>query len=402
MILKYGYRAFLWRLRVLPLLLLHLSRRARILLCLIAYLVGTWGLWFSYPLLGNAATMVMPIIVFCWLFSYRGLLLSFFSTMSALWIIYHYLSGDILTIGAILDRTTIGIVINFLLGLTICWLREALDLLFVARKRALTAEQERVVAVEREQQVTLAYEQQRQLNAIKDQFLLNVSHELRTPVTVLGTSLELLKDFSEQLQPVEREQTLSQALASQEALADLINRVLDTTTVMSKTLLVKPEAIGIYHVLQDVLARLAPRDVEAYTICLNVPQQLMVWADPLLLRQVLQNLFSNIFKYVPRQTKVEVEISQVTPSSPVYLSIQDAGPGIPPEELPLLFEKFVRLKRDLAGSRPGMGLGLYICKQFVEAMKGCIWAESSGRSGEGCRFCMTLPPSAFPDALCPG
>jgi len=402
MILKYSYRAFLWRLRVLPLLLLHLSRSARIFFCLVAYLIGTWGLWFSYPRLGNAATMVLPIIVFCWLLSYRGLLLSFFSTMSALWIIYHYLSGDKLPLHIIMDRTAIGIGVNLLLGLTICWLREALDLLFVARKRALTAEQERVLAVEREHQVTLAYEQQRLLNAMKDQFLLNVSHELRTPVTVLGSSLELLKDFSEQLQPVEREQTLSQALASQESLAELINRVLDTTTVMSKTLLVKPEAIGIYHVLQDVLARLAPHDVEAYTICLNVPQQLVVWADPLLLRQVLQNLFSNIFKYVPKQTKVQVEISQVTPSSPVCLSIQDSGPGIPPEELPLLFEKFVRLKRDLAGSRPGMGLGLYICKQFVEAMKGRIWAESSGRSGEGCRFCLTLPPSAFSDALCPG
>jgi signal transduction histidine kinase len=395
MIIKYSYRALLWRIRVFPLLLLHLSLNIRLFLCLLSYIAGAWGLWFSYPRLGNAATMVLPIIIFCWFLSYRGLLISFFSTMSALWIIYRYLSGNLLPLHIILDRTMIGFVINLLLGLTICWLREALDLLFVARKQALTAEQERVLAVEKEQQVTLAYEQQRQLNAMKDQFLLNVSHELRTPVTVLGSSLELLKDFSEQLQPAEREQTLALALTSQEALADLINRVLDTTTVMSKTLLVKPEAIGMYHVLQDVLARLAPHDVEAYTICLNVPEQLMVWADPLLLRQVLQNLFSNIFKYVPKQTKVQVEISQVTSSSPVYLSIQDAGPGIPPEELPLLFEKFVRLKRDLAGSRPGMGLGLYICRQFVEAMKGRIWAESSGRIGEGCRFCLMLPGPGF-------
>jgi signal transduction histidine kinase len=399
MMIKYGYRALLWRIRVFPLLLLHLSLSTRLLLCFLSYVIGAWGLWFTYPHLGNAATAVLPIIVFCWLLSYRGLLISVFSTMSVLWLIYHYLSGDKVPFQDIVERTSIGLGVNVLLGLTICWLREALDLLFVARKRALTAERERVVAIEREHQVTLAYEQQRQLNAMKDQFLLNVSHELRTPVTVLGSSLELLKDYAEQLQPAEREQTLAQALASQESLAELINRVLDTTTVVSKTLLVKPEAIGVYHVLQDVLARLAPHDVAAYTICLDVPQQLMVWADPLLLHQVLQNLFSNIFKYVPRQTKVQVEISQVTPSSPVCLSIQDAGPGIPPEELPLLFEKFVRLKRDLAGSRPGMGLGLYICKQFVEAMKGRIWAESSGCTGEGSRFCLTLPPFTFPDAL---
>ena len=84
------------------------------------------------------------------------------------------------------------------------------------------------------------------------------------------------------------------------------------------------------------------------------------------------------------------------PSSPVCLSVQDAGPGIPAEELPLLFEKFVRLKRDLAGSTRGTGLGLYICKQLVEAMGGRIWVESSGHLGEGSRFCVTLPPFSHP------
>jgi signal transduction histidine kinase len=85
------------------------------------------------------------------------------------------------------------------------------------------------------------------------------------------------------------------------------------------------------------------------------------------------------------------------PTSPVCLSIQDAGIGIPPDELPLLFEKFVRLKRDLAGTTRGTGLGLYICKQLVQGMDGSIWVESSGRPGEGCRFCVTLP--SFPASI---
>lgn len=393
--IKYGPGTLLWRIRIFPLFLLNLSLGARLLLCLFSYTLGILGLWFFYPRLSNAASMILPITCFCWLLSYPGLLLSLLSSLSSIWIAFFYFSGSKLPLPTVVERTTLGLGITVILGLIICWLRETLDLLSVARQRALTAEQERLLAMGREHQVTLAYQQQRQINAIKDQFLLNVSHELRTPVTVLGSSLELLKDYAEQLEPCERQQTLDQALASHEALAELINRVLDTTTVMSKTLLVKPEAIGVYRVLQDALASLAPRDVEAYTICLHVPEQFKVWADPLLLRQVLQNLFSNIFKYVPRQTAVHVEISQVTPVAPVCLSIQDAGPGIPPEELPLLFEKFVRLKRDLAGSRPGIGLGLYICKQFVEAMKGRIWAESSGRMGEGCRFCLTLPPSCL-------
>src|SRR5258707_14988990 len=64
---------------------------------------------------------------------------------------------------------------------------------------------------------------------------------------------------------------------------------------------------------------------------------------------------------------------------------------IPPAEIPMLFGKFVRLKRDVVGPVRGTGLGLYICKQLVEAMGGRIWVESSGIAGEGSRFYFTLP-----------
>ena len=138
---------------------------------------------------------------------------------------------------------------------------------------------------------------------------------------------------------------------------------------------------------------LTPLGVAAYTIRLQVSEQILVWADPQFLHQVLQNLLSNVFKYVPRQTEIRIEVTQATPSSPVCLSVQDAGPGIPAEELPLLFGRFVRLQRDLAGKTRGTGLGLYICRRLIEAMGGRIWVESSGREGEGSRFCVTLPPA---------
>jgi signal transduction histidine kinase len=243
-------------------------------------------------------------------------------------------------------------------------------------------------------QIERAYEQQRHLNELKDQFLLNVSHELRTPLTVLGGSLSLLEEHYERLEPMGRVHLLKEALASQKELVDLVNRVLDTTTMESEIPRAQSEVVCIHQFLQEVLAHLAP--VQAYTICLQVPEQMMVWADPQLLHQVLQNLLSNIFKYVPTQTEICIEAAQADPASPVCLSVQDAGPGIPAEELPLLFEKFVRLKRDLAGSTRGTGLGLYICKQLVEAMGGRIWVESSGRLGEGSRFCVTLPSFSPP------
>ncbi len=377
---------------MLPLSLLNLPRNKRLLIAMLALLLGISGLWLSFPLLHNGASMILPIICFCWFFSYRGLLISLSSAFIANGLMYWYIMGDSFSHQAIAPRLVLGVSVVLLLGFMICWLRKATDLIQESRQQALTAEQERFLAIERERQLIIGYEQQRKINELKDQFLVNVSHELRTPLTILGGSLEMLKEYHDLLDPTKRTQILTQALTSQETLADLVNQALESTTVISEIPLAMPEAVSVRRLLQKTLAHLDAKEIEAYTICLHVSEQLTIRADPHLLCQVLQNILSNIFKYVPRQTTIHVETSQATLSSPVCLSIQDEGPGIPPAENPLLFEKFVRLNRDLAGTKRGMGLGLYICRRLVEAMEGHIWVESTGRPGEGCRFCLTLPP----------
>jgi signal transduction histidine kinase len=134
---------------------------------------------------------------------------------------------------------------------------------------------------------------------------------------------------------------------------------------------------------------------------MEIPEHFTIWADRHYVRQILRNLLSNAFKHSPKQTAVVISATLHEPTTQVCISVKDAGPGIPPDELPLLFGKFVRLKRDLAGTVPGSGLGLYISKQFVEAMGGHMWAESSGQVGEGSRFCFTLRAAspAYDDLL---
>ncbi len=364
-------RTFLRKIHLFPLSLLSLSRGKRLLIVILSYGLAIPGLWFFFPLVHNGASMIVSIICLCWLFRYRGLLISMFSTALAMWLIYHYLWGDRWSGQALVERVALGFGIALLLGLTICWLRTAVDLVHVARQQALAAEQERLLALQANYHIMLAYERQRQANELQEQFLLHVSHELRTPLMALGSFLELLKRYFDKLNPVERTQLLTRALANYEELVSLVNGVLDAIRVTGAFPPARCEGVPVRRVVQEVLAHFDPRDVQAYTIRLQVAEQVLVWADPQSLYHVLQNLLSNVFKYVPTQT---------------------IGPGIPPEELPLLFEKFVRLKRDLGGPTRGTGLGLYICKRLVEAMGGRIWVESSGRIGEGSRFCMTLPP----------
>ncbi len=83
----------------------------------------------------------------------------------------------------------------------------------------------------------------------------------------------------------------------------------------------------------------------------------------------------------------------------IDIIIRDHGFGIPPEQAPLLFQRFVRLPRDLASTVIGNGLGLYLCRELTEAMGGRIWVESTGVAGEGSTFILRLPLP--PDATSP-
>lgn len=390
---------FLQQVHMLPLSWLNFSLGKRLLIIAFSYWLGIAGLWLFFPPTHNGASMFLPIVCACWLFRYRGLLISLILNGIAFQLTYLLLLRGMLPDQAFVEGGVIGFGTSLGLGLVICWLRTAVELLHVARQQTLAAEQERLLALQAERHLTLAYEHQRKTNELKDQLLLHVSHELRTPLTVLGSFLELLQEYFEQLDPRERIQVLTQALTSYEELVGLVNQVLDAITITDGFPSAHCEDVSIRHVVQEALAHLDPLNVQAYTIRLLVDEQVLVWADPQYLYRVLQNLLSNVFKYVPTQTIISIEAVQPTPFSPVCLSIQDAGPGIPPEELPLLFERLVRLKRDLAGPTRGTGLGLYICKHLVEAMGGHIWVESSGRIGEGSRFCVTLPPFTVQDSV---
>ncbi len=388
-------RKLLWQTQMFPLSWLKLSRNKRLLIVALSYILGIAGLWLLFPLVHNGASMYLPIVAACWLFRYRGLLISLVLNGIAFQLSYYLLLRGMLPDQAFVEGAILGAGTSLVLGLVVCWLRTAVDRAYAARQQALAAEQERQQALEAERSATLAYEQQRQLNELKDQFLLHVNHELRTPLSVLGSFLELFKEHFDLMDPADRKDMLERALANYDELVTLVDEVLDTIAITGSLPPMQCESVPVLQTVQDVLAHIDPQHLKAYTIRLHVAEQLLAWANPQSLYHVLQNLLSNIFKYVPEQTAICIEATQSAPSSPVLLSVQDAGPGIPPEELPLLFERFVRLKRDLAGPIRGTGLGLYISKCLVEAMGGTIWAESTGRTGEGSRFCLSLPPIPF-------
>ncbi len=138
----------------------------------------------------------------------------------------------------------------------------------------------------------------------------------------------------------------------------------------------------------------------------------MVWADEGRVRQVLVNLIANALKYSAPGTPITLSAStledqqghrslrsvtarprsqRAVAAHMVCVSIRDMGLGVPPRDASKLFNRFVRLERDISGPVRGTGVGLYLCRVLIEAMGGRIWVESTGVPGEGATFSFTLP-----------
>jgi signal transduction histidine kinase len=360
--------------------------------CFISYLFSQY----------NGPLLALPLAVAAWLFKQRGTFIGTGLTALAMAIAISVSNHGVFWPSSMLTGFVTGMIALLTEGVFIHYLRYLLDSAETARQQAAQAERQRLVAYERqvaalqaEQRMNDAYERQRQLNYLKDQFIINVNHELRSPLMALGGWLEALDLYHEQMDHSVQTNYLSKALESYEAIILLVNNVLDTAQVNT----IKPsqvEVCSLIEVVQEMLESFDPRDMQYFAIRLDISEQMSVWANRQYLRRVLCNLLSNAFKYAPRHTPVVIAATLAATSTQtgvtprVCISVTDAGPGIPPAEQAFLFEKFVRLERDLATSVRGCGLGLYISKQLVEGMGGDIWVESSGREGEGSRFCFTL------------
>jgi len=256
-----------------------------------------------------------------------------------------------------------------------------------------------------------ALEQAQVSERLKDHFLMTASHELRTPLTAIQGYLELLGDFGSALDQESKTRFLGNARRACEELVLLLGNVMDASRIDQDRVTLTFSPVCLTQAVQAILEILEPIIVrEERQVETSVPDDLCVWVDELRLRQILLNLVGNALKYTPEASRITVSAESLdcaelyrrtttinrqmmVPASGqfVVIAIRDWGPGIDLEDQPRLFSKFVRLSDAINSMQRGAGLGLYLCRQLVEAMQGHIWMESKGVDGEGSTFFVALP-----------
>jgi two-component system sensor histidine kinase KdpD len=223
---------------------------------------------------------------------------------------------------------------------------------------------------------------QRQMQ-LQEDFVSTISHELRTPLGFIkGYSTSLLRQDTSWDEETQKE-FLNIIDEEADRLSLLIENVLESARLQSKTLPLRFQPLRLDSVLRDVIMRIRSRQKEL-DVSMELESVPPISGDAVRLAQVFENLFTNAIKYAPGSPLV-VLLNRV--EDRILISFIDHGPGIPQESLPLIFERFYRVRGEKTVT--GTGLGLYICKQIILAHRGKIWAEST--PGQGTTFFIELP-----------
>jgi signal transduction histidine kinase len=226
------------------------------------------------------------------------------------------------------------------------------------------------------------------INATKDRILSIIGHDLRNPFNVVSGFAELLLDDYPNLPPETIEMYLNYILNSSQSGNTLLGNLLQWSRVQVGGIIFEPAQLNLLLVAMETSNFLQGAALKKEIIVkLQIDPDLSVEADENMLKTILRNLISNAIKFTHENGIITVHSS--LKEDHVEISVSDSGVGIPEEKIPLLFKIETNTSTQGTSNESGSGLGLILCKEFVEKHHGKIWVES--KEGEGSQFKFTLP-----------
>lgn len=246
------------------------------------------------------------------------------------------------------------------------------------------------------------------MDKLKDEFIVTASHEFRTPLSAISGYASLLRRQNARLDSQQILRYASKIAGAAQQLSDLVANMTEAAKMgsLGKKLELQLGPVQL-RAAADMAAHMLSVNIEQ-KIIVDISPDLWVYCDALPLRQVITNLLDNAAKYSPPTGRITIAASPTSLSRlpedqvdyrklangddlhVVLVRVCDEGDGIPLEDQEKIFEKFVRASRSLTTPVRGTGLGLYICRRYIEAMGGRIWLEVS-IPGEGSVFSFYLP-----------
>ncbi|MDA0797607.1 MAG: PAS domain S-box protein [Chloroflexi bacterium] len=229
--------------------------------------------------------------------------------------------------------------------------------------------------------------ERKRIERAKSEFLAMTSHELRTPLTAIHAAVGLSASGALGELPVPVKEQLEIASANSHRLISLFNDIVTLEQFGLGAVRLDVLPMQIRAVLEEAVELVTPLAAEGDVRIAMESPQVTVECDAVRIQQVLTNLLGNALKYAPAESIVMVSVT--VDGREVTISVSDRGPGIDPNQAPLIFEQFQQAEQSSTRPHQGSGLGLAIAKAIVEQHYGRIWLESE--LGVGSTFSFTLP-----------
>ena len=238
------------------------------------------------------------------------------------------------------------------------------------------------------------------IDKVKDDFLVLAGHQLGTPLSAIGWSAEsLLSEKFGALNP-DQKKLADSIYKGFQRMADLVNSFLNISRLELGILSVEPQKVDSTQISHNILREFT-REIKQKKLIFRENYQKglpLISFDPIFLRIILQNLFSNAVKYTPEGGRIDIKITMERHKegkafSALLIRVTDTGVGIPLEEQAQVFQKFYRGTNAKMQHAQGTGLGLYMVKLILNSVQGKIWFESIERKGT--TFYVRLPLSGI-------
>lgn len=239
---------------------------------------------------------------------------------------------------------------------------------------------------------------EREVAALKDDFVARVSHELRTPLTPIRGYVQTLLRGGDRIDAATQVEVLERVVERVGHMERLIDDLLLVSLVASgkarPTGEIDPANVDVVRLVRRLTEWLGQGVASGRHIDIRADEpEIVAWADPVRVGQIITNLLSNACKYGYQEASITVDVSHA--GDDVEISVADHGPGIPADRLDAVFDRFERLDDPMQMQTSGLGLGLFLSRELASAMDGTLVGTSE--LGVGSTFTLILPSGQRPD-----